>query len=162
LKVSKPILVALIVSVLFSVYLIYFTGKKKILSPGPQMATALKSNMQSVQKLEGQHVGMPVRLVKTDFAWRRDPFFIVQKMEENITGPKVQLKLLAILEGRKGRIAIINNEILKTGDIIGDERVMEIGQNSVVLIKKGTKRIIPIEEAFSGDLTKNHGKEGEK
>lgn len=154
---------ALIVSILFSAYLVFFTGKKKTLPPVMQTAATTKTNMQSAgQEEAGQQMATPIKLVKTDFTWKKDPFFIAQAPKESIAEPKVQLKLSAILEGRKGRFAIINNEILKTGDIIGDERVQEIGRDSVVLVKKGAKRTIPIEEAFSEDSMKNKGKEGEK
>lgn len=164
MKVSKPILVALIVSVLFSVYLIFFTGKKKAQPPVPQAVTAPKTDVQSIgqQGGEQQQIRTPMKLAKTDFTWKRDPFFIMMPTEENTAEPKVQLKLLAILEGRKGRFAIINHEIVRTGDIIGDEKVQEIGLDSVVLVKKGAKRIISIEEAFGEDSIKNKGKEGEK
>jgi type II secretory pathway component PulC len=163
LKVSKPILIALIVSVIFSVYMIFFTGKKKIVPAMPQSTSTLNSNMQSVGQQEGgQQVKTPIKPVKTDFTWKRDPFFVAQPTDKNMTEPKVQLKLFAILEGRKGRLAIINNEILKTGDIIGDEKVLEIGRDSVVLVKKSTKRTIPIEEVSSEYSTKSKGKEGEK
>jgi len=163
LKVSKPILVALIVSVLFAVYIIFFTGKKKALPLAPKASTTLKADVQSIgQQEEGRQIETPIKLVKTNFTWKRDPFFISQPSEENIAEPKAQLKLLAILESKKGRFAIINNEIVKTGDTIGDETVQEIGQDSVLLVRKGTKRIIPIQEAFSEDSMKNKGKEGVK
>jgi type II secretory pathway component PulC len=163
LKVSKPILVALIVSILFSVYLVFFTGKKKTLPPATYTATAPSTNIQSVGQESGvQQMAAPAKLVKTDFTWKRDPFFIMQPPKENISEPKLQLKLSAILEGKKGRFAIINNEIVKTGDVIGGERVQEIGRDSVVLIKKGAKRTIPIEETFKEDSMKYKGREGEK
>ena len=56
------------------------------------------------------------------------------------------LKLLAIMEGARGRVAIIENEVVGKGDVVAGERVVEIGKETVTLIQDGSKRVITMQE----------------
>ncbi len=155
MKVSKPVLIALVLSILVSLYILLFTGKKKTPAVVQQPMNIPAVNMQSINQPDpGQRTVALMKPVKTDFTWEKDPFFIARQQTEEIA---IQLKLFAILESKKGRFAIINNQILKKGDTIGNEMVQEIKSDSVILIKKGIKRIVPIQEAFKEDSIKNKG-----
>jgi hypothetical protein len=50
------------------------------------------------------------------------------------------------MESNAGRYAIIGGEIVKKGDKIGEEKVVEIHNDRVVLIRNNTKRILSIED----------------
>ena len=60
---------------------------------------------------------------------------------------KTPMRLTGIIDGRQGRVAVIDEEVVKRGDFVGSgERVADIGKDRVVLEHRGTRRIIVIEE----------------
>ncbi|HUJ88866.1 MAG TPA: hypothetical protein VLX12_01620, partial [Syntrophorhabdales bacterium] len=72
-------------------------------------------------------------------------FLMTEKKTEK---ERVPLKLLAIMEGARGRMAIIDNEVVGKGDVVAGERVVEIGKETVTLalIQDGSKRVITMKE----------------
>jgi hypothetical protein len=149
LKASKPIIIALIFTIVFSAYMLFFTGKKKL----PPKTTLPADTAVTTPQSSSQLSAIPVELfekskqqmVKTNFIWDRDPFQLPKSVDEKrIEQPRIGLKLLAILESNKGRLAIIGNDIVEKGDFIGDEKVQEIRKDSVILVRKGNRRVIPV------------------
>jgi len=67
---------------------------------------------------------------------------LIRKSEK----PKTVPKLVAIMESKTGRYAIIGGEIVKKGDMVGDEKVSEISKDKVVLVRNNAKRILSIED----------------
>jgi hypothetical protein len=152
-KVSKPVWIALIVGILLAGYIHFFTGKKKAPVPPAKVVSAVTPAPATA----GAPPGVPtvVEQVTTgvkeafrpqsgslDVAWTKDPFFLPQVKKEKESTHKTSLKLVAIMEGEKERIAIIDSDVVKKGDIIGGERVQEIEKDKVILVRGGVKRIL--------------------
>lgn len=149
MKVNKYVLVGLVVVVLFAVYLTFFTGAKKkmasVAAPlDPQKVAAPQPDVRAREER--------VQTIQTNLQWERDPFmlptFVLAKKEAEKQSDKKRapVKLTAIMEGRKGRIAIIDNEVVSKGDLIAGERVLDIGKDTVTLAQDGSKRVIAMQE----------------
>lgn len=87
------------------------------------------------------------RARKTD--WGRDPF---QYPSEGMIAPAIGTasngaRLVAIIDGRKGKMAIFGHSIVQKGDSVGNEKVFDIDENRVTMIRDGSKRIIAMQEA---------------
>ncbi|GEM_PF-2350796 len=77
--------------------------------------------------------------------WGRDPFYlkeqkIVRKRKGRVKHRTLRLHLLAISRKGNNSIALINDKIVKEGDIISGYQVLRIGGNKVYL-SNGRKRI---------------------
>jgi hypothetical protein len=95
------------------------------------------------------------QLGQLNVSWDRDPFVLPKFLEQKPTEQQgAPLKLVAILESKKGRFAIINNSIVAKGDIINNERVQEIGKDRVVLINNGKRRVISVPDIAGAAFTK--------
>ncbi len=90
-----------------------------------------------------------VQAVQETVQWERDPFTLpsfLMAEKKKAEKERVPLKLLAIMEGARGRVAIIDNEVVGKGDVVAGERVVEIGKETVTLIQDGSKRVITMQE----------------
>jgi hypothetical protein len=149
LKVSKPIIIALVLAILFSAYTFFFTGKKKPPSKTPLPADTVTTPLQpspqpSVLPLEQPEVPVS-QISKVNFIWDRDPFQLPKLVDEQrIEKPRIGLKLVAVLESKKGRLAIIGNDVVEKGDFIGDEQIQDILKDRIILVRTGQRRIIPV------------------
>ncbi len=147
MKVGKPILIALVLAILFAGYTLFFTGQKQVAS-GPSTAANPKEANPA-----GAHAVSAVQTQKPDLsamhlAWRDDPFLLPKPVTDKKTQkPKVEAKLTAIMEGRSGRYAIVGSEIVKKGDMVGDEKVADIGSNAVVLVRDRARRTLSMEDS---------------
>ena len=54
------------------------------------------------------------------------------------------IRLSAIFEKGKDRVAIIDREVVRAGDMVGDEKVLEIGRDKVVLIRNNIRRVLSL------------------
>lgn len=148
LKVSKPILIALVLSILFALYTLMFTGKKR---PSGPSAPALKATETSPSRASQPVIDAekPKLTISTmNFAWQNDPFLLPKSVTDKKTEKqKIVPRLTAIMESKAGRYAIIGGEIVGKGDRIGDEKVAEIKRDKVVLIRNNAKRILSIDDA---------------
>jgi hypothetical protein len=146
LKVSKPILVTLVLAILFAGYIFLFTGKKRpVTSPSPSATT----NEADTQRLRPAPVVEAIKLdvSRMNLSWRDDPFSLPRSVTDKKTEkPKMVPRLVAIMESRAGRYAIIGGEIVKKGDMVGDEKVAEITKDKVVLVRNNAKRTLSIED----------------
>lgn len=85
-------------------------------------------------------------------AWRRDPFFTAEE-ERVLFGPKAagahtgpppppppEYKVKAILIAGADKLAALDGRLVSEGEALGDERVVEIRPDSVVLERFGQRR----------------------
>ncbi len=183
-KVSKPVLFTLIFAVGMILYLYVFSGKKLPPAPGPKVQPgqmAAVPQQGAAQVLAGaQNVlaGMqrPALSVEDtrmreeayaqlkDINWVRDPFAFPRNIEarRDEQQSKGSAKLVAIIEGKKGRYAILDNEVVGKGDMVGKERVADIAENKIVLVRDGVKRVVTIEEAPATNVEIKVKKRGSK
>ena len=77
-------------------------------------------------------------MTKAKLPWGVDPF---QKEPGFAKVPKVEEKfeLTGVFYSKDQPIAIVNGISLGTGDFVGDRRVVEIGENYVILKKQGSE-----------------------
>jgi hypothetical protein len=148
LKVNKYVLVGLVIVVVFAVYMVFFTGgKKKLVSVAAPLDPPKVVAQPDVRAKEER-----VQAVQSNMHWERDPFtlptFLLVKKESEKQAEKQRapMKLTAIMEGKKGRVAIIDNEVVAKGDVVAGERVLDIGKDSVTLSQDGSKRTIAMQE----------------
>jgi len=90
-----------------------------------------------------------------DVPWGRNPFLTKEEMNSlrkketlptsptsMIISPFPQWEVKSILTSGSGRVATVNDHIVKVGDFLGEERVLEINEDSVVLGSKGKRRLL--------------------
>jgi len=147
LKISKPVLYTLVFALLFAGYVFLFTGKKRPLPVvSPTAPHAAERTLAAEQPTAGFEVPK-VDVSTMHVAWRDDPFVLPRSITDRKTGkPQVVPKLVAIMEGKKGRFAIIGSEIVKKGDMVGDEKVVEIGKDKVTLVRDRVRKILSMED----------------
>jgi hypothetical protein len=144
--VSKPILITLVLAILFAGYTFLFTGKKRTITlSSPAAKTNEADSRASLSATAGETMKLDVS--KMNLSWRDDPFFLPRSVtDKKSEKPKTVPKLVAIMESKTGRYAIIGGEIVKKGDMVGDEKVSEISKDKVVLVRNNAKRILSIED----------------
>jgi Tfp pilus assembly protein PilO len=97
-------------------------------------------------------------VVREDITVRRDPF--LEKVETGkriVTAPvrgkrgkgSPDLKLNGIIHIGKTKVAIINDKIVKEGDSIARHRIVRIGENEVIVVRRRKERILKIEDRSS-------------
>jgi len=145
LRVNKYVLIGLVVIVVLALYVTFFAGgkKKMELAAAPLEPPKIAAPSSEVSAKEAR-----VQAIQEKMEWERDPFTLPAflMIEKKAEKQRVPLKLLAIMEGARGRVAIIDNEVVGKGDVVSGERVAEIGKETVTLIQDGSKRVITIQE----------------
>lgn len=169
MKVSKPVIIIGIIGILLAGYIHFFTGKKKTPTPVPAAPVAAAPAAQApapaapagtpakpgaavpgIPTKDGQ-AGAPQKfdkeqLDKLGIAWTRDPFLVPKTREEKRLGQtqaqEITFKLVAIMEKGNERVAIIDHEVVRKGDVIGGETVQEIQKDKVILVRSGAKRVL--------------------
>lgn len=146
MKISKPILITLVLAILFAGYTFLFTGKKRsVMSSSPAAKISGADTQASRPATAGETMKLDVS--RMNLSWRDDPFSLPKSVTDRKTEkPKTIPKLTAIMESKTGRYAIIGGEIVKKGDMVGDEKVSEISKDKVVLVRNNAKRILSIED----------------
>jgi hypothetical protein len=173
-KVSKPVLIFGIVVLLLAGYIFFFTGKKKTavpVAPVPPVSGQAQPVQQGQPTLQPPSQAAPPSPAKTfpsepaakggqpevtpaavkpDFdkvkrAWVKNPFILPQFKEEKKKETTPAVRLSAIFEKGKDRVAIIDHEVVRKGDPVGDEKVFEIERDKVILIRSnGAKRVLSL------------------
>ncbi|MBA4416320.1 MAG: hypothetical protein C0392_00190 [Syntrophus sp. (in: bacteria)] len=170
MKISKPTIIFMVIAGLVLVYIIFFTGKKKpppvpANAPAPVSAPQGAAIPASVERkfVPQKFVPQIIALNQLNLAWDRDPF-LLPKVPEKKGGKvsNVPFKLVAILEGRSGRMVILGTEIVRKGEMVGEEKVLEIGNDRVVLVRGKTRRVLILEEPVWPDSGKDEGEKGRK
>lgn len=59
-----------------------------------------------------------------------------------VSPPPMPLNITAIMVGGQRNVAIINEQLVREGDLIGGERVVQIQPDAVVLEKDGKRRVV--------------------
>lgn len=173
MKVSKPVIIFGIVVLLLAGYIHFFTGKKKTTGPVAPVPPASSQTQPAQQgQTPSQPVAQPAPVLpvkaipaevsgkdgqpdvapsteKPDFnkvkgAWVKNPFMLPQFKEDNKKETAPAVRLSAIFEKGKDRVAIIDREVVRKGDMVGDEKVFEIGKDKVILIRNGAKRVLSL------------------
>ncbi len=152
MKVNKPILIALVVTIVVCGYVFFFTGKKKVVTNAPVVPPVdVASLMAQVKQKSAVRPRPP--MPKLDVAWSSDPFELPAAFERDRSeAARLPMKVVAILSGKDGRVAVIGNEVVKKGDFIEGEKVVDITQHSVVLARGGARRVINLDEQPGKDV----------
>ncbi len=79
---------------------------------------------------------------KINVSWGSDPFALPVFKEKRKKDSGSAVRLVAILEKGGSRVAVIDKDVVKKGDLIGNEKVIEIGRDRVVLTRGGIKRTL--------------------
>jgi hypothetical protein len=173
-KVSKPVLILCIVLLLIAGYVHFFTGKKKPKGPvppapptqaqtqpakpqagqpQPQPAAPPAPPAPAAQQQQAQQTpGKPeaaVPAVKPQFdklavSWSSDPFMLPAIKGKKGREEGTAVRLAAILERGGDRVAVIDRDVVKKGDMIGNEKVVEIGRDRVVLARGAVRRTLTL------------------
>jgi hypothetical protein len=151
LKISKPVLLTLIFAVGVTAYLYLFAGKKApVMQPSASPVALIQQPVTDKTSRMGQESarvpdGVRLRLQKQDMGWQRDPFVLPAKITGELS-EQPALRLLGIVGDVRGGAAIVDDEVVRQGDLIGVERIQEIRDDSVVLVYKGFRRVLKVEE----------------
>lgn len=159
MKVSKPVLIFAVVVLLISGYIFFFTGKKKASAP-PVVAGQIQQAQPAPQAPQekipvseaGAKGGQPdfaspaekPQFDKLQTRWVKNPFVLPQFKETKKVNTGTAVRLSAIFEKGKDRVAIIDREVVRAGDMVGDEKVLEIGRDKVILIRNNTRRVLSL------------------
>ena len=79
---------------------------------------------------------------KINVAWASDPFALPVLTEKRKKETSSAVRLVAILEKGGSRVAVIDRDVVKKGDLIGSEKVVDIGKDRVVLARGGIRRTL--------------------
>ena len=139
MKITKKERIELIIIGLALVILIVylanlFIKSKEAKSPGSDLSRIASKGREpySVSKKAAAETK------RKDLTWGRDPFMLGDKGEKG-ERPE-QLVLDGIIWDKTNQYAIINNEVVKAGDIVNGNTVIEIKKDSV-LLDNGTERV---------------------
>ena len=91
--------------------------------------------------------GAKKKVVDESAAWGRNPFLT----EEEIRGEEpvsINLQVKAIITGKPRPVATVDGHTVVVGEKVGDETVLEILPDAVVLEKGGQKRVLRTSEPF--------------
>jgi len=165
LKVSKPVLILCIVLLLVAGYIHFFTGKKKPKGSVPPAPPA-QAQTQPAQPQQPQPAAQPtaptpagqqaqgkpeaaIPAVKPQFdklalSWSSDPFLLPVIKGKKGREEGTAVRLAAILERGGDRVAVIDRDVVRKGDMIGNEKVVEIGRDRVVLSRGAVRRTLTL------------------
>lgn len=139
------------------VFLTYFLLAPAMFWFMPRVASAVPANFQEAQNLKAaEQEGVPatfeVPQVEYNATGLRDPFkpepVGEEAVVENITDrhferqPLPPLKVQGIVWGGVIPQAIINNQVVKIGDLISGVRVVDIKRNGITVFYSGYQHII--------------------
>jgi hypothetical protein len=82
--------------------------------------------------------------------WGRDPFVVASMQTGEDSGMVAGLKLSAIIYGKTGGVAIINNRILRRGDRIDGKEIFQILEDRVILRDDGGDRDLRVHKFSVG------------
>ena len=147
------LLIALLVLAGFALYsagprwLAWFAAKK---SPPPTVAAvACPQPAQPPAQKENVAATPPAGVAVEDIQWGRNPFLTEAETIKPIAaaGGEAPVPVVrAIIMGRPKPVATIDGRVVTVGDKIGEEKVMEIREDSVVLGTGRERRSLKIAE----------------
>lgn len=171
MKVSKPIIIVCIALLLLTGYIQFFTGKKKpkvpvpavkqeqvkpagksapakpgqtetSSAPGKQAPTAAaQSSAKAASPAPAEPQPKP-QFETLKVGWDADPFALPIFKDKKKKEAGSAVRLVAIVEKGGSRVAVIDKDVVRRGDLIGNEKVVEIGKDRVVLSRGGITRTL--------------------
>jgi len=127
--------------------------------PAAQTAPPAPAGQQAqTPQAPGQQVPAPqspgkpqvaVPAVKPQFdrlavSWSSDPFMLPVIKGKRGREEGTAVRLAAILERGGDRVAVIDRDVVRKGDMIGNEKVVEIGRDRVVLARGSVRRTLTL------------------
>ena len=98
---------------------------------------------------------VPLSLGLDEGIWGRNPFLTREEVNSlrkketlptpptsGIISPFPQWEVKSIFTSGSSRVATVNDHIVKVGDFLGEEMILEIREDSVVLGGKGRRRVL--------------------
>lgn len=124
-------------------------------SPAPATPAVQQPQAQQPQAQQPQAQQTPgkpeavVPAVKPQFdklavSWSSDPFMLPAIKGKKGREEGTAVRLAAILERGGDRVAVIDRDVVKKGDMIGNEKVVEIGRDRVVLARGAVRRTLTL------------------
>ena len=137
--------------VLAIVFLVFLINTVKKVSKKPKAAPVVKRKIALTKHRKPTIKGSPAKSrveraeTKEEIAplvWGRDPFVLLETDAVGTGGP---ISLGGIIWDKKRPKAMINNEIYKVGDKIGNIEIVDIKRNSVLIRTDGKTREISLD-----------------
>ncbi len=122
MKANRHLLATIVTILMLCTGTFFFTGGNNT-----KEALAAPSEVPGVVQPPTANQSRETRIhaIQDTLKWDRDPFVLPPfLMTEKKEKERVPLKLLAIMEGARGRVAIIENEIVRKGDTVAGEKVI--------------------------------------
>jgi len=114
------------------------SGETRLLTPRPAVEGPTGQMSPEVKTLE--------QVVEERPRWGRNPF-LTEEEEARAGEIKVEgLKVQGIIVGLPRSVATLDGQTVMVGEKIGEETVVQIRENAVILERGGRKRIIKIRE----------------
>ena len=117
------------------------------MSPVPSSSLAAENGVQG--SLKGNGSGSPkgprFHWGERD-GWGRNPFLTPEEEAMGRRGGTQGQTIHAIITGRGRSVAALDGRMVSVGDSIGDEVVVEIRRDAVVLERNGRRRILRVQE----------------
>ena len=158
MKVNKFILIALVVTIFGCAYVYFFTGTKLTPPASPILSSLDAATVLARAKKNAPSSANRVPSPALHVKWDRDPFKLPNAFDQGLADlPETPMKLLAILSGKTGRVAVIGSEVVRKGDLIYGERVEEISLTGVVLTRRGSKKYLALGNNGNDDPVRNIG-----
>lgn len=120
---NKKLVILIIVSILAIISLIYgivSSPKKRYVDNGPEVYQLQKKEVIPLKRSVGR---------TTFTSWGRNPFILKEVREKK----KAVLTLNGILWDKDKPKAVINDAIVGVGDSVGENKIVSIGQDYVIL-----------------------------
>ncbi len=118
-------------------YVSFYSGKK----------TATNANAQKEKNKKNADMEDPLKISLTT-RWGRDPFYIPPKVVAKKRLRKVRKEPILNLKGisfrAEGAVALINDRIVKAGDVIGKYKVIKIEKKRVILWDGKKRKILEL------------------
>lgn len=108
-------------------------------APGQQVPA-----QQTPGKPEAAAPAVKPRFDKLAVSWSSDPFMLPAIKGKKGREEGTAVRLAAILERGGDRVAVIDRDVVKKGDMIGNEKVVEIGRDRVVLARGAVRRTLTL------------------
>lgn len=138
LEITATVIGAVILAALLAGNFKKKPPKKALLPAAPAAAgitAAPKSALPAaLPRAADQHI-LSLQKERSQLAWGRDPFSSSKSAKEYQMAD-LQLKGISFGSDKKG-LAFINNEIVKSGDKVGDYEIIEVQKDRVLLRRGG-------------------------
>jgi len=144
LLVSILIFVGLAVHYSRPAWKAFFTGKKAPSMASQRLMPTSQPALQAISVAGHADASAGGELIDETTPWERNPFLT----EEEAAGPKARpserLQVKTIIVGWPKPVATIDGRTVIVGEKIGEETVVEIRSDSVVLERDGNKRVLEV------------------